>query len=326
MIVTALATGAMALLWLGQLDEAEQWLERARRTLRPDGEPGTELIVDYARASAVPRAAARSRRRSRRSAPPNGWRICWPASTRSRLPCGRAWSRRRHEWASWRPRARAIAEISEAGARPSPRCAWPPPSIHLAEGDPEQAIDGARPRAIDGSAPAIHRPSMVTEAQLLDAVAREQLGDQRAAEASLEARARARRAGGRPVLPFILVPVRRLLERLPGHRTAHPTLRRDHSRRARRFRAARAARQAAACARSSARPSCASSGTCRPTSRRRRSPPSCSCRRTRSARTCATSTPSSTPTVAPRRSPAPGSSDCSHHRLACARRRIIQTA
>ena len=39
---------------------------------------------------------------------------------------------------------------------------------------------------IDGSAPVLHRPSMMTEAQLLDAVAREQLGDQRAAEASLE--------------------------------------------------------------------------------------------------------------------------------------------
>ena len=49
-IVTALATGAMALLWLGRFDEAERWLERAGRALRPGGEPGTELIVDYARA------------------------------------------------------------------------------------------------------------------------------------------------------------------------------------------------------------------------------------------------------------------------------------
>ena len=40
----------MALLWLGRFDEAEQWLERAGRAVRPGGEPGTELIVDYARA------------------------------------------------------------------------------------------------------------------------------------------------------------------------------------------------------------------------------------------------------------------------------------
>ena len=49
MIVTALATGAMALLWLGRLDESESWLDRAERTLQPDGEPGTELIVHQAR-------------------------------------------------------------------------------------------------------------------------------------------------------------------------------------------------------------------------------------------------------------------------------------
>ena len=34
-VVTPLATGAMALLWLGRLDEAEQWIERAQRTLQP---------------------------------------------------------------------------------------------------------------------------------------------------------------------------------------------------------------------------------------------------------------------------------------------------
>ena len=48
-IVTGLATGAITLLWLGRLDEVEQWLERAERTLHPDGEPGTELIVRHTR-------------------------------------------------------------------------------------------------------------------------------------------------------------------------------------------------------------------------------------------------------------------------------------
>ena len=65
----------------------------------------------------------------------------------------------------------------------------------------------------------------VTEAQLLDAVAREQLGDQRAAEASLERALDLAEPEG-VVLPFILVPVQPLLERLSGRRTAHPALRR----------------------------------------------------------------------------------------------------
>ena len=49
LIVTALATGATTLLWLGRLNESESWLDRAQRTLQPDGEPGTELIVHQAR-------------------------------------------------------------------------------------------------------------------------------------------------------------------------------------------------------------------------------------------------------------------------------------
>ena len=56
------------------------------------------------------------------------------------------------------------------------------------------------------------------------------------------------------------------------------------------------------CVRRSARPSSGSSGTCRATSRRRRSRPSCSSRTTRCGRTCATSTRSSTRTTAARRS------------------------
>jgi LuxR family transcriptional regulator, maltose regulon positive regulatory protein len=48
-MVCGLAVGAMALLWLGRLGEAERWLERAERTLQLDGEPGTEPIVHQAR-------------------------------------------------------------------------------------------------------------------------------------------------------------------------------------------------------------------------------------------------------------------------------------
>ena len=70
----------------------------------------------------------------------------------------------------------------------------------------------------------IHRPSATTEAHVLDALAHEQLGDRREAEASLERALDAAEPEG-IVLPFVLIPVRDLLERLPPHRTAHPTLR-----------------------------------------------------------------------------------------------------
>ncbi|MBV9681792.1 MAG: response regulator transcription factor [Solirubrobacterales bacterium] len=59
---------------------------------------------------------------------------------------------------------------------------------------------------------------------MLDALAREQGGDRLGAEASLERALDAAEPEG-IVLPFVLVPVRGLLEGLPRHRTAHPTLR-----------------------------------------------------------------------------------------------------
>ena len=60
---------------------------------------------------------------------------------------------------------------------------------------------------------------------MLDAVAREQLGDTRAAEIALETALELAEPQG-IVLPFILAPARAILERVPRHRTAHATLRR----------------------------------------------------------------------------------------------------
>ena len=95
--------------------------------------------------------------------------------------------------------------------------------LDLAEGEAAQATRVIAP-VIDGSAPVIHRPSATTEAHVLNALAGEQLGDRQAAEASLERALDVAEPEG-IVLPFVLVPVRDLLESLPQHRTAHPTLR-----------------------------------------------------------------------------------------------------
>ena len=117
----------------------------------------------------------------------------------------------------------ALAELSEEERRTGDmRLATA--VVHLAEGEAHQAADVLVP-VIDGSAAVIHRPSATTEAHVLDALAREQLGDRRAAEASLERALDAAEPEG-IVLPFVLAPVRDLLEQLPPHRTAHPTLRR----------------------------------------------------------------------------------------------------
>ena len=76
---TGLATGAMALLWLGRFDEVERWLARARRAMRPDGEPGTELLVHQIQGvlrlvQGQARGGARVLPRSRADADPFGRR------------------------------------------------------------------------------------------------------------------------------------------------------------------------------------------------------------------------------------------------------------
>ena len=219
-ILTALATGAIALVWLGRFDEAEWWLERAERTLRPDGEPGSELIGHHARglvclaqgrfdeALAAFRAAERMQTLLADTHP-------FALRTQARLIQTQA---RMDQVAAARAR---LAGISEED-RDSSVIRMAAAVIHLAECEPGQAIDALGP-VIDGSAPTIHRPSAATEAQWLHTAACHELGDQPAADSSLERALDLAEPEGL-VLPFILVPAAELLERLPRHRTAHATL------------------------------------------------------------------------------------------------------
>ena len=48
-LISGLAAGAMARLWLGRSNEAEEWLERAERSVRPGSRPTTELVVHHGR-------------------------------------------------------------------------------------------------------------------------------------------------------------------------------------------------------------------------------------------------------------------------------------
>ena len=80
--------------------------------------------------------------------------------------------------------------------------------LRLAQDDPLAATLALGP-VIDGSAPVIHRVS-VTEALLLEATARDALGEPRAAESALERALDIAEPDG-AVLPFLLHPVRELL-------------------------------------------------------------------------------------------------------------------
>ena len=89
----------------------------------------------------------------------------------------------------------------------------------MAEGDPQAAVELLDP-VIEGTAPVLQATWAAIEASLLDAAARERLGDRRAAEVSIERALQLAEPEG-IVLPFALAPVRELLERQRG--TAPPT-------------------------------------------------------------------------------------------------------
>jgi LuxR family maltose regulon positive regulatory protein len=97
--------------------------------------------------------------------------------------------------------------------------------IHLAEDSPERAVDVLTP-VIEGSPEASRQvdPRMESiEALLYDAVARDELGEVRAAEASLERALELAEPEG-SILPFALAPVKGLIERHPTHGTARANL------------------------------------------------------------------------------------------------------
>jgi len=205
--------------WRGRFDDAEGWLVRAEQALRPNAEPAKELFVRYARGlqllgrgrldeAAGMLAQAHLLQGAMRSPDPLG--------TQSRgthvqvlVRLGRLEEARAVLGSAWEAE-RDHAETRNARA-----------SIDLADGDARAAIDELAP-VLAGTAPVV-RDTSVINALLLDALAREALGDAQAAEDDVE-RALDLAEADALLLPFLVVPVRGLLERHPGHRTAHAAL------------------------------------------------------------------------------------------------------
>ena len=101
-------------------------------------------------------------------------------------------------------------------------------AVALADGRPQDAVDVLAPMiavepGVDASAQVLNLRRATVHALLLDAVARDRLGDAGAAEAAIERALELAERDGM-ILQFMLVPVRELLERHPRHRTAHGTL------------------------------------------------------------------------------------------------------
>jgi LuxR family transcriptional regulator, maltose regulon positive regulatory protein len=219
-LVSGLAAGAIARLWLGRFDEAEQWLERAGRALEPSCWPTTELVVHHGRGllrlvqGRFAEALAAFRAAEEMQARLVGMHA-FAVRVRGRLVQTLV------HMGELEAAQAALYDLTEE-QRDTPALRIAQAAISLAASDPGRMLDVLAP-VIDGALPSLHHASATVEAYALNAVAHEHLGNSRAAEASLERALELAEPEGL-VLAFVLVPVRNLVERLPRHRTTHATL------------------------------------------------------------------------------------------------------
>jgi LuxR family maltose regulon positive regulatory protein len=218
-VAPALVTLAGALVWTGEFDEGERWLQRAARALQTDTGPDIRLLMHQTagilracrgrQLQALEEFATAERLQTQLAGPHAlaGQVTGFMLATQARL--GMADEARAFLAALDDERANS-GEVRNARA-----------VILLAEGNPAAAL-GAVQDVLDGAAPAIGYPTVV-EAELLAGLAHRELGDQRAANQAVE-RALALAEADRLVLPFAMTGSAELLKALPRHETAHAAL------------------------------------------------------------------------------------------------------
>jgi LuxR family maltose regulon positive regulatory protein len=218
-IAPALIALAGTMVWTGEFEEAERWLQRAARTLQKDTGPDTRLLLHQTTGMLK---AARGRNREALE------EFSAAEYVHSQLEGSHAIAGQVTGWMlATQARLRMTGEASAALAALSDKRASSGELgnaravICLADGDPAGALSAVRD-ALDGTAPVIGYVTVV-EAQLLAGLAYRELGDQRAANQAAE-RALALAEADRLVLPFAMTDSRELLEALPPHETAHAAL------------------------------------------------------------------------------------------------------
>jgi LuxR family transcriptional regulator, maltose regulon positive regulatory protein len=207
------------LVWQGRPEDAEPWMQRAERGLRAEAGPadgvaavGIRGLLELARGQdeeALASFQAAERLAGRLAEP-----ILMVHGNRSFLvqTLARLGQTERAEQV-----LAALGDDDRAGGAMRIGVA----TLRLAQGDPDGAIAALAP-VLDGSAP-LPWPAWLAQAFLLDAIARDTLGDSRAAESALERALDLAEPDGLLTL-FLIHPSAGLLERRARHGTAHPVL------------------------------------------------------------------------------------------------------
>jgi LuxR family maltose regulon positive regulatory protein len=216
----ACSTVGIVLVWQGRPNEAEPWVQRAERTLTADTQPVAVLGIRYLRGTlelerdrnaAALAALEAGEALARRLAGPH----YLVARTRALLVhalirLGQA-ERAEEFLAGLGEQDRERGEIRVAAA-----------TLRLAQGDPQAALaalDSVQEHPVSEDYWGFWR----ARADVLEALARDALGDPDAADAALERALDLSEASG-DLTPFLLYPAAGLLERHSRHRTAHAAL------------------------------------------------------------------------------------------------------
>jgi LuxR family transcriptional regulator, maltose regulon positive regulatory protein len=220
MTTGAFAMAGMALVRMGRFAEAERHLARAEESLGASADPGTEVVLHHARGM-LRFGEGRFDEALAEFASAQGLERVLASEHVFRLDVGGRALQVRVRMGDTESAELALAGLSpEQRNRAGVRIAVG--ALALEQDKPEAATEALAP-VIDGSAPALYERWARVEGLLLDATARDRLGDRHAAGESLETALELAEPEGL-LLPFLLWPKRELLERHPKHRTAHATL------------------------------------------------------------------------------------------------------
>jgi LuxR family transcriptional regulator, maltose regulon positive regulatory protein len=218
-IAPALIMLAGMLVWTGEFDEGERWLQRTRQALQTDTGPDIRLLLHQT-------AGILHAGRGRRHAALEEFGAAEYLG--SQLAGSRALATRVTRWLlatqarlGMTGQARALLAALDDEQASSGEIRNARAVICLAEGDPAGALGAVRD-VLDGKAPVTGYVT-VLEAHLLAGLAHRELGDQRAANQAAE-RALALAESDRLILPFAMTGSAELLEALPCHQTAHAAL------------------------------------------------------------------------------------------------------
>ena len=218
-IAPALVMLAGTMVWTGEFDEGERWLQRTRQALQTDTGPDITLLLHQ---TAGLLHAGRGRHREALE------EFGAAEYLGSQLADSQALGSRATRWLpatqarlGMTSEARAFLAALDDERASSGEFRNALAVICLAEGDPAAAL-AAVAGVLDGTAP-VTGDVTVMEAHLLAGLAHRELGDQRAASQAAE-RALALAEPDRLILPFAMTGSAGLLEALPRHQTAHAAL------------------------------------------------------------------------------------------------------